>query len=134
MNPIGEDTHISEAPVTKLVILRLLYSDKRITRRSMMYLKRSLLALILLVLLCTLVFVQAEQGKPLVMASATRLNGSFFTSQFGENTADIEVRKLLSGYPTTVLTQQNKVELNPTVVAKVEESEQDGLKVYTITI
>ena len=99
-----------------------------------MYLKRSLLALILLVLLCTLVFVQAEQGKPLVMASATRLNGSFFTSQFGENTADIEVRKLLSGYPTTVLTQQNKVELNPTVVAKVEESEQDGLKVYTITI
>lgn len=93
----------------------------------------------LLALLCVLTIgisagVLAERNKPMVISLSTRMSGNFFTRQWGDNTADIEVEKLTSGYPTAVFSDQKEVKLNKTVVEEVKDEVGEGKKIYTIRL
>lgn len=96
-------------------------------------------SLVLTLLLCFALIVPAaattaQASQPLVIASATRLSGAFFTNQWGANTSDLEVRALVNGYATAVLTSQNTFAVNQTVVDQVAEEEENGQKTFLITL
>ncbi|MDI9520837.1 MAG: hypothetical protein QM308_06785 [Bacillota bacterium] len=97
--------------------------------------KRKRLAAILVALVLGVLMaghVSASPDQPVTIATATKLNGAFFTSQWGDNTSDTEVRLLVNGYPTVVYTSQNTTAFNPTVVANVEEKAIGEDKLFTI--
>lgn len=98
--------------------------------------KKRITTMLLVLIMNLTVFMpaMAEEVKPLVLATATQLSGTFFSSQWGDNTTDMQVRALVNGYPTTVLQSQQAFGVNFTVVAHTREDWVEGQKVVTITL
>lgn len=99
---------------------------------------KKMMALLLAMLLCGTSLAYAAEGtkSELVIASTTKMNGCFYTDMFGNNTADIDVRKLLHGYSTIAWDQElSALTRNRTVVEKgTMLPGTDGSHIYTLTI
>lgn len=86
--------------------------------------KRTLAWMICLVLMAAMastpaIAESADQAASLVVGSTTQLSGSFFTSMWGNNTADIDVRGLLHDYQTIAWTSNGIYTINGTVVSNL---------------
>lgn len=76
-----------------------------------------------------------DTGEPFTVASATAMNGGFFTGMWSANATDIDVRTLLHGYSPVVWTMQTQFDINPTVVRAVNPFLlENGNKRYEITL
>ncbi|MDO4484019.1 MAG: ABC transporter substrate-binding protein [Clostridia bacterium] len=84
------------------------------------------------------VHVEKTADKPqshITVGSTTRVNGMFFTNQFGNNASDIDVRSMLHGYNPVVWASQVEFSLDPQVVADMHKTiSTDGSMTYTITL
>ena len=58
-----------------------------------------------------------DQADSLIVGSTTQMSGSFFTSMWGNNTADIDVRGLLHDYQTIAWTSTGIYAINGTAVS-----------------
>ncbi len=79
---------------------------------------------------------RAEEEKPLVVASVTKMNGNFTTNMWGNNTSDVDMRLLLHGLPLVYKdVRQEAHAINQSVVrAFSERGEADGGRTLTITL
>jgi len=68
----------------------------------------------------------AGQAESLVVGSTTQMSGSFFTSMWGNNTADNDVRGLLHDYQTIAWTITSIYTVNKTVVSNMEVTATAG--------
>lgn len=74
------------------------------------------------------------QPTHLTVGNTTRVSGNFFTSGFGNNTSDIDVRSMLHGYNLVVWANQVQFKADPQVVKSIHKSLMEGDTVYTITL
>lgn len=70
----------------------------------------------------------------LTVANATKVNGMFFTRQFGNNTSDMDVRAMIHGYNPIVWNTQIEFVTDPMVVEKLETTKKNGNTVYVFTL
>ena len=78
---------------------------------------------------------RSEEPIHITVGNATKVNGMFFSSQFGNNTSDIDVRYMLHGYNAVYWSTQLDFEPDPTVVQELATSvDENGDKVYTVTL
>lgn len=71
----------------------------------------------------------------IVVGTATRPSGYFFTNLWGNNTTDMDVRALLHGYSPVYLHEQITYATNPTVVESLRIGDYpDGNAVYIIKL
>ena len=77
-----------------------------------------------------------EAGEPtrLVVGNTTKVSGSFFTTFFGNNTSDIDVRTMLHGYSPTVWDNQIRFVEDPQVVVSINREETAEGAAYTVTL
>lgn len=97
----------------------------------------SLLALLLVLGLCAapLAALGTSETPPLVVGSATALTGRFYSTLFGNNTVDIDVRRLVHGYELLAYDNTGAISKNPTAVRQLDTSaDPDGNTVYTFTL
>lgn len=95
----------------------------------------SMLALVLVCMVSVAAAEIPQQGQPFVVASATELGGMFFTSLWGNNTSDIDVRAMIHNYSPVVWSDQTSMEINTLVVEDVSIGEYDnGNRAYVFTI
>ncbi|MDI9520945.1 MAG: ABC transporter substrate-binding protein [Bacillota bacterium] len=74
-------------------------------------------------------------SQGLTVGHTTMLSGNFFSSLWGNNTADIDVRSLLHEYPLIAQTQAGEYELNRTVVSHIKKTTRsNGDVTYTVTL
>ena len=77
---------------------------------------------------------RGEDSEPthLTVCNSTKVNGAFFSRQFGNNTSDIDVRAMLHGYNPIVWDTQLTFILDPQVVDHMDkEPDKNGDMVYT---
>lgn len=78
---------------------------------------------------------EAAEPVSLTVCNSTKVNGMFFTRQFGNNTSDIDVRAMIHGYNPIVWDTQLTYILDPQVVKDMTKStDADGDTVYTFTV
>ena len=70
----------------------------------------------------------------LTVANATRVSGNFFTSQFGNNTSDMDVRNMIHGYSLTYWSTQETFETDHTVVKNLKVATSNGNTIYYIQL
>lgn len=70
----------------------------------------------------------------IVVGNATKVNGMFFTRQFGNNTSDMDVRALIHGYNPIVWETQLSHDPDPTVVKSLEMNEIRKGTEYVFTL
>ena len=76
--------------------------------------------------------VEGDEPTHLTVCNSTKVNGSFFSRQFGNNTSDIDVRAMLHGYNPIVWDTQLTFVLDPMVVDHMDKStDKNGDTVYT---
>lgn len=97
------------------------------------------LALVLLMVVAPMAALAEKPAEPigqLIVGSITELSGTnFFTSAWGNNAADADIRELIYGYDTIVYTRAGQFEADPTVVKDLSiVVNEDGTKTYTVTI
>lgn len=81
------------------------------------------------------VWADAQEQPPLRVGSMTVMTGRFFTSMWGMNTADIDIRQLLHSYSTVDLSQDQTLSVNPVAVRDVQVSlDEQGNRVHRITL
>lgn len=105
---------------------------------------RKLTAVVLaamLLLCCAWTSAEGVEGRPaaegathVTVGNATRVSGSFFTSQFGNNTSDIDVRSMIHGYDPVVWTSQLTFDIDPQVARTVTLSASPVGTTYTIVL
>lgn len=77
----------------------------------------------------------SEEETHITVGNTTRVDGMFFTSQFGNNTSDIDVRNMLHGYSPVVWSTQLDFVTDPTVVKDMTASaDRQGNTTYTLTL
>lgn len=79
----------------------------------------------------------AEKGAEptsIVVANTTKVNGMFFSRQFGNNTSDIDVRAMLHGYNPIVWETQLDHDPDPMVVKNMEKKRSALGTEYVFTI
>lgn len=83
----------------------------------------------------TLTLRKLQQGSEITVGNVTKVNGSFFTDMWGNNTSDIDVRAMLHGYQTVSWTTDLQAALDTSVVTldSVVETRR-GDKTYTFTV
>lgn len=102
--------------------------------------KRILMCVLAVMMLCTSVFAYAEEPaaealKEVVIGATTQMDGYFFTDLWSANTADIDVRTLIHGYSTVAVGRNGVYQLDQTAVAHAELAEDEaGNKTYEISI
>ena len=70
----------------------------------------------------------------ITVGNTTRVSGAFFTSQFGNNTSDIDVRAMIHGYDPVYWENQIAFSTDPTVVEELQTANvRDGV-CYTVTL
>jgi len=77
---------------------------------------------------------QKDAPVSVTVGNTTRVSGSFFTTQFGNNTSDIDVRAMIHGYDPVVWNSQLGYEADPQVVAGIEKSATSGATIYRVTL
>lgn len=88
------------------------------------------------VVLATGTRTQAESYEELIVGSTTPLSGQFFTSCFGNNTSDADVRDLIHGYALTYWdVARGAFTVDTSVVTSMTAAvNAAGDKVYTVTL
>lgn len=66
---------------------------------------------------------ESEEPTHLTVGNSTKVSGSFFTTQFGNNTSDIDVRYMLHGYNPIVWMNQLEFTTDPMVVDSLESAD-----------
>ena len=74
----------------------------------------------------------AGEDTHITVANSTKVNGAFFTRQFGNNTSDIDVRNMIHGYSPVVWDTQLDFIPDPNVVTDIKKTVQPDGTVYTI--
>lgn len=77
---------------------------------------------------------QSEEPVHITVGSTTKVNGSFFTGLWGNNTSDIDVRTLIHGYSTVVWNSQVEFIVDTMVVENMDQKSIDGNTVYTMKL
>ena len=77
---------------------------------------------------------ESEEPTHLTVGNSTKVSGSFFTTQFGNNTSDIDVRYMLHGYNPIVWMNQLEFTTDPMVVDSLESADTRAGRTYTIRI
>ena len=77
---------------------------------------------------------ESEEPTHLTVGNSTKVSGSFFTTQFGNNTSDIDVRCMLHGYNPIVWMNQLEFTTDPMVVDSLESADTRVGRTYTICI
>ena len=77
---------------------------------------------------------ESEEPTHLTVGNSTKVSGSFFTTQFGNNTSDIDVRYMLHGYNPIVWMNQLEFTTDPMVVDSLESADTKAGRTYTIRI
>ena len=94
-----------------------------------------LMMLVIALFPCASTLAADAQGAPLVVGATTAMSGAFFTSMWGNNTSDIDVRTLLHGHSPVVWTAQTLFELDTTVVRNLTVGVlENGNKLFTIEL
>lgn len=76
-----------------------------------------------------------QDMKTLTVAHQTQLSGNFFSEEFGNNTADIDVRSLIHDYPLTAWTGEGGWLINRSVVASTRQTKDaQGNVIHTIVL
>ena len=75
---------------------------------------------------------ESEEPTHLTVGNSTKVSGSFFTTQFGNNTSDIDVRYMLHGYNPIVWMNQLEFTTDPMVVDSLESADTRAGRTYTI--
>ncbi len=74
-----------------------------------------------------------QWGTKLIVGSLTEPSGIFSTEMFGNNTTDIDIRALLHGYDTVVLTKKQGLMVDETVVKHIQVGRTDsGETIYVM--
>ncbi|NLD33931.1 MAG: hypothetical protein GX653_03395 [Clostridiales bacterium] len=77
----------------------------------------------------------AEADKPLVVASLTQMSGNFTTNMWGNNTADVDMRLLLHGYPTVYEGLDQQYAFNEVALTSLTTQEDaDRGKTFRFTV
>lgn len=75
-----------------------------------------------------------QAGSRLIVGSQTAPNGMFSTDMWGNNTVDLDIRALLHGYDTVMLTKDQGLIIDETVLKDVQLGRtDDGGSVYVLT-
>lgn len=97
--------------------------------------KRIAMLVLALMLILPSAAIAAEAERPLVVASLTQMSGTFTTNMWGNNTADVDMRLLLHGYPTIYENLNQQYERNNVALSNlVIRDEPDGGKTYYFTV
>lgn len=96
--------------------------------------KRGLCLALVLLLTFSVMPALAESQPAFVVGSLTRMNGSFFTDMWGNNTADLDVRAMLHGYATVAWTYNGDYQFDPNVVLDANARRVNGGTQYTIQL
>lgn len=67
-----------------------------------------------------------QYGSKLVIGALTAPSGAFATDMWGNNTVDIDVRAMIHGYDTVMLTKDEGLIINHTVLQDVQVGREDG--------
>ena len=71
----------------------------------------------------------------LIIGSVTDMEGDFYDPDFNNNATNYKAYDLIHGYNTVTYTKEGMFELDPTVVANCDATDnEDGTKTYTITL
>lgn len=83
----------------------------------------------------------AQAAKPdaptgqLIIGTTTDMDNDFYDPDFNNNATNYKAYALIHGYGTVIYSKEGTFEIDPTVVANCEETEnEDGTKTYTITL
>ena len=76
----------------------------------------------------------SEEPVHLVVGNTTKVSGGFFTTFFGNNTSDIDVRTMLHAYRPTVWDNQIQFVEDPMVVAELTRTPADEGTVFTVRL
>lgn len=88
----------------------------------------------------TLALASSAEGRDdgveshITVANPTKVQGAFFTRQFGNNTSDIDVRAMLHGYNPIVWTTQLTYITDPMVVKDLSVKDHHGNSMYIFNI
>lgn len=101
--------------------------------------KRILTCVLAIAMLFACCFVVSEEalaaGQTVTVGATTRMEGYFFTDLWSANTADNDVRTLLHGYSTVVVSREGECELDKTAVTSMTaKTDAKGNRTYTFTI
>ena len=77
---------------------------------------------------------EAREPVHMVVGNTTKVSGGFFTTFFGNNTSDIDVRTMIHGYSPVYWDDQLKFIVDPMVAEALERSEDGEGITYTITL
>lgn len=76
----------------------------------------------------------AEEEKVLTVGTTTKVSGQFFTSLFGNNTSDIDVRAMIHGYQPTYWDNQVNFAMDKAAVESIRINQQSKFTRYTVTL
>ena len=68
------------------------------------------------------------------IGNPTKVKGSFFTTYFGNNTSDIDVRTMLHGYSPVVWDNQIRFVVDPMVAERVDKTTGPNGTTFTVTL
>ncbi len=76
----------------------------------------------------------SDEPTHITVGNTTKVKGSFFTTYFGNNTSDIDVRTMLHGYSPVVWDNQQQFVEDPMVVRSVIKANGPEGPVYTVSL
>ena len=76
----------------------------------------------------------SEDPTHITIGNPTKVKGSFFTSYFGNNTSDIDVRTMLHGYSPVVWDNQLQFIVDPMVAERVDKTTGPDGTTFTVTL
>lgn len=76
----------------------------------------------------------SEEPTHVTVGNPTKVNGAFYTSQFGNNTSDIDVRAMVHGYNLVAWADQLEFITDPMVVKEMTTAQTAEGTVYTVTL
>ncbi|MBQ8130301.1 MAG: hypothetical protein IJ175_08640 [Clostridia bacterium] len=77
---------------------------------------------------------ESEEPTHLTVGNTTKVSGSFWTTYFGNNTSDIDVRTMLHGYSPVVWDNQVQFVPDPQVTTGITRDRVPGGTAYTVSL
>ena len=76
----------------------------------------------------------SSEPTHITIGNPTKVKGSFFTTYFGNNTSDIDVRTMLHGYSPVVWDNQIQFVVDPMVAERVDKTTGPNGTTFTVTL
>ena len=77
---------------------------------------------------------ESDEPTHITVGNTTKVKGSFFTTYFGNNTSDIDVRTMIHGYSPVVWDNQIQFIMDPMVASSITKDNGPEGPVYIITL